>query len=98
MRDLQMRVPVRPILIASALALAAATAQAAPKAPAGGQVIAANAVGRYATQAAYTGPQLEVGYSTSTRRIADCLASFPGYNPKTDLIWSRSGPKQRCKL
>ena len=93
-----MRVPVRPILIASALALAATTAVAAPKAPAAGQQIAANAVGRYAIQASYTGPQLEVGYSTSTRRIADCLASFPGYNPKTDLIWSRSGPKQRCKL
>ena len=58
----------------------------------------ANSVERHAIQATYTGPQLEVGYSSSTRRIADCLASFPGYNPKTDLIWSRSGPKQRCKL
>jgi len=93
-----MRVPVSTLLIAGAVALAAASAQAAPKEPARGQVIAANSVGRYAIQATYTGPQLEVGYSTSTRRIADCLASFPGYNPKTDLIWSRSGPKQRCKL
>ena len=91
-----MRVPT--LLIASALALAAASAQAAPKEPARAQTMAANSVGRYAIQATYTGPQLEVGYSTSTRRIADCLASFPGYNPKTDLIWSRSGPKQRCKL
>ena len=93
-----MRVPVRTLLIAGAVALAAATAQAAPKEPARGQQVAANSVERHVIQATYTGPQLEVGYSSSTRRIADCLASFPGYNPKTDLIWSRSGPKQRCKL
>lgn len=93
-----MRVPVRSLLIAGALALAAATAQAAPKDPARGQQMAANSAERHAIQASYTGPQLEVGYSSSTRRIADCLASFPGYNPKTDFIWSRSGPKQRCKL
>ena len=97
-----MRVAVRSLLIASALALTAASAQAAPKEPARGQQVAANSVAnsveRHAIQATYTGPQLEVGYSSSTRRIADCLASFPGYNPKTDLIWSRSGPKQRCKL
>jgi len=93
-----MRVPVSTLVIAAAVALAAATAQAAPKEPARGQQVAANSVGRYAVQATYTGPQLEVGYSSSTRRIADCLASFPGYNPKTDQIWSRSGPRQRCKL
>jgi hypothetical protein len=85
-------------VITAAIALTAATAQAAPKEPAGGQQIAANSVERHAIQASYTGPQLEVGYSSSTRRIADCLASFPGYNPKTDFIWSRSGPKQRCRL
>lgn len=93
-----MRVSVRTFLIAGAVTLAATAAQAAPKDPARGQQIAANSVERHAIQASYTGPQLEVGYSTSTRRIADCLASFPGYNPKTDFIWSRSGPKQRCKL
>jgi hypothetical protein len=99
MREFQMRVPVRTLLIAGAVALTAVTAQAAPKAPAHGQQqIAANSVGRHAVQAAYTGPALDVGYSSSTRRIADCLATYPGYNPKTDLIWSRSGPKQRCKL
>jgi hypothetical protein len=94
-----MRVFVRTLLIAAAALAAATTAQAAPKEPASGrQQIAANSVDRHAIPATYTGPQLEVGYSTSTRRIADCLASYPGYNPKTDLIWSRSGPKQRCKL
>jgi hypothetical protein len=98
MRDFQMRVPVRTLLIASAVALAAASAQAAPNAPGRVQQMAANSVERHAIQATYTGPQLDVGYSSSTRRIADCLASFPGYNPKTDFVWSRSGPKQRCKL
>ena len=94
-----MRVFVRTLLIAAAALAAATTAQAAPKEPASGrQQIAANSVDRPAIPATYIGPQLEVGYSTSTRRIADCLASYPGYNPKTDLIWSRSGPKQRCKL
>jgi len=93
-----MRVPVRTFLIAGAVALTAATAQAAPKETARAQQIAANSVEHHAIQATYTGPQLEVGYSSSTRRIADCLASFPGYNPKTDYVWSRSGPKQRCKL
>jgi hypothetical protein len=98
MREFQMRFPVSTFLIAGAVALAAATAQAAPQGAARGQQMAANSVERHAIPANYTGAQLEVGYSSSTRRIADCLASFPGYNPKTDLIWSRSGPKQRCKL
>src|SRR4051812_22080999 len=98
MRESQMRVAVSTLVIAAAMTLCAATAQAAPNEPARGQQIAANSVERHAVQASYTGPQLEVGYSPSPRRIADCLASFPGYNPKTDLIWSRSGPKQRCRL
>ncbi len=93
-----MRVSVSTLAIAAAMAFGAATAQAASKDPARGQQMAANSVERHAIQASYTGPQLDIGYSSSTRRIADCLASFPGYNPKTDLIWSRSGPKQRCRL
>ncbi len=88
-----MRVLANTALIVAAV-LMAASAQAQP---ARVQLVA-NSVASYAVQAAYTGPQLEVGYSTSTRRIADCLASFPGYNPKTDMIWSRSAPKQRCPL
>ena len=86
------------LLVAGAMALTAAAAQAAPKEPARNQQFAAVSAARYGLQASYTGPTLDVGYSSSTRRIADCLASFPGYNPKTDFIWSRSGPKQRCKL
>ena len=100
MREFQMRASARTLLIAGAAALAVATtAQASPKEPVRGrQQIAANSVDRHAISATFTGPQLEVGYSSGARRIADCLASYPGYIPKTDLIWSRSGPKQRCKL
>ena len=91
-----MRAYASTALIAAAT-LIAASVQAQPAVPARVQ-LAANAVTSYAVQAAYTGPQLNVGYSVSARRIADCLASFPGYNPKTDMIWSRSAPKQRCPL
>jgi hypothetical protein len=98
MRDFQMRVPVSSLVIAAAVTFGAATADAAPNTPARAQQMAANSVERHAIPATYTGPQLDVGYSSSTRRIADCLASFPGYSPKTDYVWSRSGPKQRCKL
>ena len=82
--------------VVAAATLMAASAQAEPP-PARVQLIA-NSVAPYSVPAAYTGPQLVVGYSTSTRRIADCLASFPGYNPKTDMIWSRTAAKQRCPL
>lgn len=91
-----MRAILSSTLIAAAV-LAAGAAQAQPAAPARVQ-LAALSVASYAVQAAHTGPQLEVGYSSSTRRIADCLASFRGYNPKTDMIWARSGAKQRCPL
>ena len=91
-----MRAVLSTTLIAAAVLVASAV-QAEPAPPARVQ-LAANSVTSYSVQAAYTGPQLEVSYSTSTRRIADCLASFPGYNPKTDMIWSRTSPKQRCPL
>jgi len=34
----------------------------------------------------------------SMMSINPLLYSKLTYNPKTDFIWSRSGPKQRCKL
>ncbi len=89
---------VTTLLTAAAMALTAAAAHAAPKDTAHNQQFAAISAAGCGQKASYTGPTLDVGYSSSTRRIADCLASFPGYNPKTDFIWSRSGSKQRCKL
>jgi hypothetical protein len=92
-----MRAVLSTAVIAGFLLVAGAV-HAAPNGSPRGQQFAANAAGSYAAQTAYTGPQLDVGYSASTRRIADCLASFRGYNPKTDKVWSRTGPPQRCKL
>ena len=59
---------------------------------------AAMAAERYGMKASYTGPQLDVGYSRSERHIADCLATYPRYDPKTDLIRLRSGETRRCRL
>ena len=84
------------IVLASLGALAAPAASAqtmtSTKTP------AAIAAERYGMKASYTGPQLDVGYSRSARRIADCLATFPGYDPKTDLIRLRSGATRHCRL
>jgi len=91
-----MREIVSTALIAGAVALVTTAAQAAPKDVPHQQFAAAAA--RYGVQASYTGPQLEVGYSAGARHIADCLASFPGYDPRTDLIRSPSGAVQRCSL
>jgi len=91
-----MRVILSTSLIAAAV-LAAGAVQAAPKEGARLQLAAYSATD-YGVQAAHTGAQLDVGYSSSSRRIADCLASFSGYNPKTDMIWVRAGAKQRCPL
>ena len=92
-----MREIVSTALIAGAVALVTTAAQAAPK-DVPHQQFAAAAAARYGVQASYTGPQLEVGYSAGARHIADCLASFPGYDPRTDLIRSPSGAVQRCSL
>jgi hypothetical protein len=93
-----MREIVSTALIVGAMALMASAAQAAPKDVQRPQQLAAASAARYGVQASYTGPQLEVGYSTGARHIADCLASFPGYNPKTDRIHTPSGAIQRCRL
>jgi hypothetical protein len=39
-----------------------------------------------------------VGYSARTRRIADCLASFPRYDPGADRIEVRPGVSRPCPL
>jgi hypothetical protein len=93
-----MREIVSTALIVGAVALLATAAQAAPRDVQPPQQLAAASAARYGVQASYTGPQLEVGYSAGARHIADCLASFPGYNPRTDQIRSPSGAVQRCRL
>jgi hypothetical protein len=74
----------------AAATLAAAGAQAAPQAP---------SIEGYAVKATYDGPAFNVGYSAKARRMAACLASYPGvYDPRTDLVRVRPGVTRRCTL
>jgi hypothetical protein len=84
---------------AAAVVLAAGTsgAQAKPKAHPVRPAQAASAE-RHGTQASYrTGP-IGHGYSVRDRHIADCLASYRGYDPKTDRVVLRDGQTRRCGL
>jgi hypothetical protein len=38
------------------------------------------------------------GYSAQARRAADCLATYPGYDPKTDRIAVAPGVVRKCSL
>jgi hypothetical protein len=59
---------------------------------------AAASVGDFAKSASDRGPVLAHGYSERTRRIADCLATYPGYDPRTDRVVVRPGVVKRCTL
>ena len=52
-------------------------------------------VQRYAAPATET-PQ--VGYSAGARRLADCLASYPNYDYRTDEYQAAPGVTRRCPL
>jgi hypothetical protein len=49
----------------------------------------------FAAPAAATA-QAEQGYSAPERRLADCLATFPGYDYRTDQIPAGPGVTRRC--
>ncbi|HEY8616458.1 hypothetical protein [Phenylobacterium sp.] len=53
---------------------------------------------RFAQPASYQGPVTEKGYSARQRRIADCLATYPGYDPRTDRIQVAPGVTRACVL
>lgn len=38
------------------------------------------------------------GYSDDARRHADCVATYPGYDPRTDSYEVRPGVTRRCPL
>lgn len=84
------------ILALSTLAFAAPAAAVertpSPKAE------AAPSAQRFAQPASYRGPVMSHGYSARARRIADCLATYPGYDPKTDRVIVRPGVARRCDL
>ena len=80
-----------------ALAVFAPGAEAAPTAPKV-DTPAARSAESHGVEATYRGPMTEKGYSLHARRVADCLATYPGaYDPKIDRV--RIGLQtRRCEL
>jgi hypothetical protein len=52
---------------------------------------------RYARPAVETS-RAQQGYSDAARRRVDCAASFPNYDPATDLYQPRPGETRACPL
>lgn len=82
---------------AAALLLAPGTAGAEKKRPPAKPPQAASAE-RHGKPASYRSEPIGHGYSARERRIADCLASYRGYDPVTDRIVVRPGVTRRCDL
>lgn len=40
----------------------------------------------------------QTSYSDEARRHADCVATYPGYDPRTDTYEVRPGVTRRCPL
>lgn len=76
------------------LASAGAQADERPRA----QRVNAISVEDRALPAAYRGAVVGHGYSARARRIADCLATYPNYDPKTDRVKVAPGVTRRCAL
>lgn len=51
---------------------------------------------RDGSPASYRSP--DVGYDARTRRMADCLATYPRYDPSSDRIKVRPGVSRPCPL
>lgn len=49
-------------------------------------------------QASYRGPVIGHGYTARARHAADCLATHPNYDPRTDRIRVAPGVSKRCTL
>lgn len=84
---------------AMGLGLVVATTVAAtdkPKKPA--QPQPAPSAERNGAPASYRASALGKGYSLQSRRMADCLATYPSYDPATDRIRVSPGVTLRCEL
>ena len=92
-----MRTPMRIGLSAAALALLglAAEAKPAPKQP---PPPAAPSAERFGVPTSFRATSDGHGYSARDRHMADCLATYPGYNPKTDRVVVGPGVTRRCGL
>jgi hypothetical protein len=76
---------------------ASACAQTQP-APVTAQTPVAVSAQRFAVPAVETTHLAPHGYSEEARRIADCLATYPGYDHRTDQIEVSPGVNRRCPL
>jgi hypothetical protein len=85
-------------VVLGSLALAAPQAMAQPQQAEGARQYAAVSAQRFAVDASARTPALGHGYSAKSLRIADCLATYPGYDPKTDRVAVRPGVSKRCAL
>lgn len=83
-----MRAPICTLLVVCAAATAAC-AETSTSAAIGAQSYGAPA-------SATAGDQH--GYSDDARRHADCVATYPGYDPRTDTYEVRPGVTRRCPL
>lgn len=79
-----------------AIALIAGPATAGDR-PAKLRTAAAVSADSRAVPAAYRGPTVGHGYTADARRRADCLATYPSYDPRADRIRTDRGAR-RCTL
>lgn len=74
--------------------VATACAAANPSAPAA----SAMSADRFGVVASDRAPAQGHGYDARSRHIADCLATYPNYDPETDRVQVRPGVSRRCGL
>jgi hypothetical protein len=92
-----MRQPMLGAWTAAALVALCACAQSASETAESGTPAAASAQG-YGAPTSAVGQTPQQGYSTEARRLADCAASFPNYDYRTDSYQPSPGVIHRCPL
>lgn len=91
---MSVRIPL--IAVITSLAAAAAAQAAEPQLQPSTRTAAS--AERYGVAASYRTPTPGRGYSARDRHMADCLASYRGYDPRTDRVALRPGVTRRCAL
>jgi hypothetical protein len=92
-----MRQPMMGAWAAATLVALCACAQPTAETAEGGAPAAASAQG-YAAPTSAIAQTPQQGYSTEARRLADCAASFPNYDYRTDSYQPSPGVTRRCPL
>ena len=86
-----MRQPILRTMFGAAFAVLCACAE--PPAATPPHAVSAE---RYASPAAETAQPAPHGYSADSRRVADCLASYPSYDVRTDQVQVSPGVTRPC--